>query len=67
MIFTFHNNIHNTTARVSTKDYHLSQRQVRHLWTKLCGGLDCCCGYAGVQGPNRWRLKRMTEGAEIIP
>ena len=67
MRFTFHNDIHGTTARASTKDYQLSQRQVRRLWTILCGGLDCNCGYAGVQGENRWRIKQRSEGAEIIP
>ena len=69
MRFTFHNDVHGTTARASTKNYQLSQRQVRRLWTILCGDLDCNCGLGGVQGPNRYRLKKQlfTEGAEICP
>jgi len=69
MTFVFHNNIHGTTARASTKNYTLSQRQVRRLWTELCGDLSCNCGLGGVQGPNKCHLRKQlfTEGAEICP
>jgi len=70
MNYTFANDVHGTTARVSTKNYQLSQRQVRRLWTELCGDLCCSeCGFGGVQGPNKYRLRKQlfVEGAEICP
>jgi len=66
MNFTFQNNIHQTTARASSKDYRLTRRQVQRLWLALCGDLDCACGFGGVQGENKCRLKKLSEGAEIL-
>ena len=67
MTFQFFNEVHQTTAQTTSKDYHLTRRQVRGLWMALCGDLDCCCGFGGVQGKNRYRLKPRSEGGEIIP
>ncbi len=70
MQFKFYNDFHGTTATVTARGWRLSQRQVRNLWLKLCGETDCDCGYAGIQGANRYRLKKLggifSEGAEII-
>jgi hypothetical protein len=71
MKFVFHNDIHGTTATITARGWRLTQRQVRRIWAALCGDLDCpACGYAGVQGPNKWRLKKLggifNEGAEIV-
>jgi len=68
MTFTFHNDIHGTTAQATARDYRLSQRQVRRLWTELCGDLSCNCGLGGVQGPNKCHLRKQlfTQGAHIV-
>ena len=70
MTFTFQNNIHQTTAKVTARGYHLSRRQVRRLWLILCGDLDCpACDVFGLDGSGKYRLKKglFCEGAEIIP
>jgi hypothetical protein len=71
MKFTFTNSFHNTTARTTARDWRLSQRQVRRLWSILCGDLDCRhCEYGGIHGEQKWRLKKIggifNEGAEIV-
>ena len=69
MLFTFHNNVHNTTARASTKDYRLSQRQAKRIWKHLCGEVDCpTCDIFGMDGSGRYRLKKglFCERAEIV-
>ncbi|MFA5158567.1 MAG: hypothetical protein WC451_05295 [Patescibacteria group bacterium] len=72
MTFKFHNDFHGTTATATARDWRLTQRQVRRIWRTLCGETDCDCGYGGVEGPNKYRLKKLGgilfyEGAEVIP
>lgn len=67
----FINSLHNTTARTTARNWRLSQRQVRRIWAELCGDLDCRhCGYAGIHGSQKWRLKKLggifNGGAEIV-
>lgn len=71
MKFLFTNSFHGTTASVTCKDWRISQRQVRRLWTMLCGETDCVCGYGGVEGPNKYYLRKRfgklyNDGAEIV-
>ena len=67
MNYTFYNSVHGTSARLTARNWTISQNQVRRLWQELCGQLDCGCGLGGVQGKNKWRLKKglFCEGAEI--
>jgi hypothetical protein len=72
MILTFNNDFHLRQARVTTKDWRLTQRQVRRLWGMLCGEVDCpVCEYGGLHGENRYRLRKLggplfNDGAQIV-
>jgi len=72
MTLTFNNDFHGRQARVTSKNWRITQRQVRRLWEMLCGEIDCnVCGYGGLHGENRYRLRKLggdisNDGAQII-
>lgn len=72
MTFKFHNDLHNTSAAITVRNFRITQIQLNHLWGKLCGYIDCpVCNYGGLHGPNKWRLKKLSgilfyNGAEIV-
>jgi hypothetical protein len=71
MKYIFTNSFHGRTASVTCRGWQISQRQIRRLWMKLCGRLDCqVCSYGGLSGANRYWLKKLggnidNNGAEI--